>query len=125
MSNINWDSFNIGLWSPEKEVEYEMILGFWKQETRSYDDNKTQKPVLVFDVLKVNGEEFAQGKKQFVTGASSFTQAVKPMIIQAEATEKQAIAVNLKYSKDKRYTVTSLSPQKTTEDVSVSADTLI
>lgn len=108
---INWADFASPYWSPERGEQYRVVLAYWRQETRSYDDGKTEKPVIVFDVLKVDGEEYAQGQRKFVTGAASFADEVKPIITAAAREGKDAIHVLLKYSNDKRYTVVDLSDE--------------
>lgn len=108
MSKIHWPDFENKYFSPEKGQQYRLVLAYWRQESRSYDDGKTQKPVIVFDVLKIDGEEYRQGQKQFATGAASFAEEAKSIIEKAERAGKDAINIVLKYSNEKRYSVVDL-----------------
>lgn len=108
MEEIDWSAFASPYWRPTTGEQHRLVLAYWRQETRSYDDDKTEKPVLVFDVLKVDGEEFAQGQRIFVTGASSFAEAIRPVITKAELRKEKAVNVIIRYDKDKKYTVIDL-----------------
>jgi len=113
MSNeIDWAAFASPYWRPTTDEQHKLVLYGWRQESKSYDDGKTQKPVLIFDVLKVDGEEFAIGKRRFVTGASSFAEQVRPMIVQAIARNEQVIHILLRYDKDKHYSLMDLYEPK-------------
>lgn len=84
-----------------------LCLANWRQEMRSYDEDKTSKPVLVFDVFAVGRDEYPKGEKLFVTGARSFVRGVKPLIERAEAENRKQIHVIVKYQ-DKTYTVVDI-----------------
>lgn len=107
-NKIDWKLFESQYWSPEKGKPYEVVLANWRMERRSYDDEKTEKPVLVFDVLKVDLTEYALGEKLFVTGALSFATPVKPIILAAEARGETAINLYVEFGKDKQYKVIDL-----------------
>jgi len=107
--SIPWLELEGEYWSPEKGQQYKLVLAFWRAEKRSYDEGKTEKTVIVFDVLKVDNHEIIEGQRKFVTGAQSFASEVRPIIEKAERNNKQAIHVLLKYSKEKRYSLWDLS----------------
>ena len=102
MQAINWRDFESKYWSPEKGKSHEVLLSNWRQETRSYDDGKTEKPVIVFDVIRVDNESFVS-PKLFATGAVSFATAVKPIIETAEHDGKESILIMMDFSTDKKY----------------------
>lgn len=110
-NNINWAEFASPYWRPTTGDQHRVVLAYWRQEARSYDD-KTEKAVLVFDVLKVDGEEYAQGQRIFVTSACSFAEQVRPIITRAEQRGEKAIHIILRYDKDKQYTLVDLYEPK-------------
>lgn len=103
MNEINWSDFESQYWSPEKGKSYEVVLSNWRQETRSYDDGKTEKPVIVFDVLRVDKQAYAPGVKLFATGAQSFAYYAQAIIERAISREEATISVILDYDRDKKY----------------------
>ena len=105
MVSINWSLFESKFWSPNKGEGYNLVLANWRQEIKSFDDGKTEKPVIVFDILKIGEEELSLGSKTFVTAAASFAEDARPIIEAAESRGERAINVYLEYSKDKRYRV--------------------
>ena len=116
-NNIDWAAFASPYWRPTTGEQHRVVLAYWRQESRVFDKDKTDKTeklVLVFDVLKVDGEEFAQGQRQFVTAAVSFAQAVRPIIERALSRNEEAIHIGLTYDKEKKYSLFDLyePPQK-------------
>lgn len=108
MAKIQWNLFESLYWSPEKGKSYDLVLSNWRQETRSYDDGKTEKPVILFDVLKIDNEEYPAGKKLFATSAASFAEYARPIIERAEAEGREQVAVILTYDREKKYHVLDL-----------------
>lgn len=108
MSKINWEDFESPYWSPEREKSYDVVLTNWRQEWKSFDEEKTKKPVLSFDVLKIDNEEFPIGKYVFSTGARSFANYAREIIEEAEKRNCKAINIYLEYGKDKKYRVVDL-----------------
>ena len=106
---IDWKLFESPYWSPERGVLYPVVLANWRMEFRSYDDEKTEKPVIVFDVLRIDAEEYPLGRKVFVTGASSFAEQMKPILFSAEEKGKNTVEVYLEYGKDKQYRVMDMN----------------
>ena len=106
--SINWKEFESPYWSPERGKCYDVVLSKWRQDVTSWDDGKTSKPVIVFDVLKVDEEEF-NPPKQFSTGAVSFASQIRTVIERAEREGKLAVLVYLEYTDEKRYIIRDLS----------------
>lgn len=109
---IKWDDFENRYWSPEKDIGYNLVLTNWRQEKRSYDDGKTEKNVLVFDIIKLDNVELAAKPLQFVTSAASFATPVRPIIEAATARAETVIEIYLEYSKDKKYRVLDMNKVK-------------
>ena len=108
MSNINWAEFESMYWSPEKGKSYEVRLSNWRQETRSYDDGKSEKPVIVFDVLGVDKQAYPPGAKLFATSAQSFAYYAQTIVERAESKGETTITILLDYDKEKKYHVLDL-----------------
>ena len=108
MTEINWKDFESQYWSPEKGKGYELVLANWRQEWKTFEDEKSEKPVLTFDVLKIGDEEIKIGEKVFSTGAKSFAGSVKNIILKAEQRGNTAINVYLEYGSDNKYRVLNL-----------------
>ena len=107
-SKIDWPLFESRYWRPEKGKSHEVVLANWRQKFESFDNEKTEKPVIVFDVLNIDGEEIAANPKLFSTGAHSFAEKARPIIERAEQEGKRAIKVYLEYTDDKRYNLFDL-----------------
>lgn len=105
---IDWKLFESRFWTPEKGVNYKVVLANWRMEMKSFDEDKTTKPCLVFDVLKIDDEEYAPGTKEFSTTAVSFADKIRPIIHDAETRGKKAVLVSMEYTRDKRYYVIDL-----------------
>lgn len=108
---IPWEEFQGKYWSPEKGEQYKLVLAYWRPEKKSYDDGKTERTVITFDVLKVDNKEYLIGQKLFSTSAVSFADEVRPIIERALKNNKDAIHIVMKYSKEKRYTLWDLSQE--------------
>lgn len=106
---IDWALFESQYWSPEQGAGYELVLANWRMEYRSYDDDKTEKPVIIFDVLRVDKKEYPVGRKLFVTGASSFAEPARPIIERSEQEGRNTVNIYIEYTKGKQYRVMDMS----------------
>ena len=109
VKRIDYDQFRSQYWSPEQGRPHNVVLKIpGRMEEREYQ-GKT-KLRMVFDVLMVDGEEYAIGKKEWVTGSSSFAEQFQPIEDKLIKDGKLVVRLRLLYRSDKRYEVTNTTP---------------
>lgn len=117
-NKIDWEEFSPNYWRPDKDVQYKVVLSNWRREYSDFGGKETNpKPVLVFDILKINNTEYVapKNKMTFSTASYSFVKQVRPIIEEAEANKVEAISLLLRRNNDGSYSVFDGGALKITE----------
>lgn len=111
-NNIDWDAFNSKYWKPEPGRQYQLVLGAWRMEEKTFGSENTPMKYLTFDVLKVDGAEQVP-PKMWSTRNSKLAREFRTMIEAAERRGHAAIQVIIKRDLEKQndYTVIDMSPR--------------
>lgn len=118
-SKIDWNLFKGKFWKPEKGSEHRVVLGNWGMQYSDFGGSEPEaKPVIVFDVLKIDGEEVVTDPLTFSTASKEFAAKIQPIIKRAESAGRSAISVALRRTDKGNYEVFDLTPDspKTTEE---------
>ena len=106
--SIDFEKFKSKYWKPTQGCGHNVMLTNWHEETRAYE-GETGKPVMVFEVLKVDNVDYDPGAKIFVTSAASFAEGIQPIIERAEDSGKTGVEVYIEYGRDNQYLVADLA----------------
>lgn len=99
-----WESQS-AYWKPKKGKQYRVVLSKWRQGVSDFGGQSEPKPVVIFDVLKVDKEEYADKPLTWSTASRTLVLGLQEAIRKAEQAGKEAIEVLLRKEEDGRYTL--------------------
>ncbi len=110
---IDWDVFATKFVKLVSGNQYTMLLRNWRVEHTDFGGKKeTPVPVLAFDVLRLDKQDFSDEPKTFTSGALSFVNEIRPLIERAEECGVKQLRVILKYGNDQQYSVVDMSDER-------------
>lgn len=111
MTEIDWDKFQSRFYRIEPGTQAKIVLKNWRQEERTFQDSKTPRTALVFDVDRDEKQTFIP-PKEWSTTSPTLAEEFKPLIEKAEANGRDELIVILKRTTDKRYIVIDISEDR-------------
>lgn len=99
---IDWALFESKYWRPEEGQTHYVTVAGWRMSHQTFDDSKTEKPILVFEVLEVDNRKY-NPPKLFTTGSLGFAEQIKPIIEKAEHEGRISVTLYMEYTKEKKY----------------------
>lgn len=107
MTEEEFNCFSSDYFRFEAEKDYEVVLANWRLDQRQFNEGEAPHKVVAFDVLKVNGVEYAGKPLIWSTKSRSFISQVKPYLLAAQRAGRSAVRLFVRYRSDRSYMVMS------------------
>ena len=104
---IDFNAFDNKFLSLEVGTKKAVVLSRWRTEEKTFNEQKPRLH-LVFNVLKVDDEEHADGQLEYSTSSAALVMQFKPFILLAEKSNKIAFVGVLERVDHKTYTFTAV-----------------
>jgi hypothetical protein len=104
MNMPDWKHYESKYWSPTGDEQHQVTMKYQGEELRSFDESKTEKWVMLFDVFKVGETEF-NPPKIFSSGAQTFAHQIRPLMEEANKKDSMLSIFMCYRKKHKEYSV--------------------